>query len=134
MQRAEQGPDRTLDGAHHDAREGPERAPDGLGQERLARIGEAADTDQSRRAAVDGGDIVLHLAQLRQDALGAESAQDAGRCGHHALRGAREEFYPQVRLQMTDRSEEHTSELQSLMRISYAVFCLKTKTQINNLN
>src|SRR3546814_7839527 len=28
------------------------------------------------------------------------------------------------------RSEEHTSELQSLMRISYAVFCLKTK--INN--
>src|SRR3546814_4694538 len=30
------------------------------------------------------------------------------------------------------RSEEHTSELQSLMRISYAVFCLKTKTQIIN--
>src|SRR3546814_4697495 len=29
-----------------------------------------------------------------------------------------------------DRSEEHTSELQSLMRISYAVFCLKTKTNI----
>src|SRR3546814_1202568 len=27
------------------------------------------------------------------------------------------------------RSEEHTSELQSLMRISYAVFCLKKKTQ-----
>src|SRR3546814_9662877 len=31
------------------------------------------------------------------------------------------------------RSEEHTSELQSLMRISYAVFCLKTKnTQSHN--
>src|SRR3546814_4228200 len=28
------------------------------------------------------------------------------------------------------RSEEHTSELQSLMRISYAVFCLKTKTKL----
>src|SRR3546814_5041006 len=28
-----------------------------------------------------------------------------------------------------ERSEEHTSELQSLMRISYAVFCLKTKKQ-----
>src|SRR3546814_3151928 len=28
-----------------------------------------------------------------------------------------------------ERSEEHTSELQSLMRISYAVFCLKTKPQ-----
>src|SRR3546814_9016525 len=31
-----------------------------------------------------------------------------------------------------DRSEEHTSELQSLMRISYAVFCLKKKTNNNN--
>src|SRR3546814_5377814 len=30
------------------------------------------------------------------------------------------------------RSEEHTSELQSLMRISYAVFCLKKKKQIKN--
>src|SRR3546814_739438 len=30
------------------------------------------------------------------------------------------------------RSEEHTSELQSLMRISYAVFCLKKKTQNTN--
>src|SRR3546814_9134056 len=29
------------------------------------------------------------------------------------------------------RSEEHTSELQSLMRISYAVFCLKQKTNKN---
>src|SRR3546814_8723289 len=28
---------------------------------------------------------------------------------------------------ITERSEEHTSELQSLMRISYAVFCLKKK-------
>src|SRR3546814_4942762 len=30
------------------------------------------------------------------------------------------------------RSEEHTSELQSLMRISYAVFCLKTQKQISH--
>src|SRR3546814_20413009 len=30
-----------------------------------------------------------------------------------------------------ERSEEHTSELQSLMRISYAVFCLKKKTIFN---
>src|SRR3546814_10369416 len=30
-----------------------------------------------------------------------------------------------------DRSEEHTSELQSLMRISYAVFCLKKKKRHN---
>src|SRR3546814_2413158 len=32
------------------------------------------------------------------------------------------------------RSEEHTSELQSLIRISYAVFCLKNKIQHNDLN
>src|SRR3546814_1888482 len=30
------------------------------------------------------------------------------------------------------RSEEHTSELQSLMRIAYAVFCLKNKTKLQN--
>src|SRR3546814_8397923 len=34
-------------------------------------------------------------------------------------------------LDATYRSEEHTSELQSLMRISYAVFCLKKKTTHN---
>src|SRR3546814_8391884 len=45
-------------------------------------------------------------------------------------------IYAQVRLrqieietQIEDRSEEHTSELQSLMRISYAVFCLQKKKQ-----
>src|SRR3546814_1138662 len=32
------------------------------------------------------------------------------------------------------RSEEHTSELQSLMRISYAVFCLKKKNKSDNRN
>src|SRR3546814_5307541 len=34
--------------------------------------------------------------------------------------------------QTSPRSEEHTSELQSLMRISYAVFCLKKKNQQYN--
>src|SRR3546814_4658714 len=40
-------------------------------------------------------------------------------------RGARIGVAPLV--QRVERSEEHTSELQSLMRISYAVFCLKKK-------
>src|SRR3546814_3432126 len=35
-------------------------------------------------------------------------------------------------LLLEDRSEEHTSELQSLMRISYAVFCLKNKITYND--
>src|SRR3546814_4207185 len=34
--------------------------------------------------------------------------------------------------QRADRSEEHTSELQSLMRISYAVFCLKKKKTVKS--
>src|SRR3546814_6756588 len=38
-----------------------------------------------------------------------------------------EEFGLPLNLMLSVRSEEHTSELQSLMRISYAVFCLKKK-------
>src|SRR3546814_4387936 len=48
-------------------------------------------------------------------ALGAVDEQLAVRIGVHAIAVAGR----------VDRSEEHTSELQSLMRISYAVFCLK---------
>src|SRR3546814_6587315 len=42
-----------------------------------------------------------------------------GSCPQNGMRCGRREF---------PRSEEHTSELQSLMRISYAVFCMKKKT------
>src|SRR3546814_10230334 len=41
-------------------------------------------------------------------------------------------FIPDIIPGDSIRSEEHTSELQSLMRISYAVFCLKKKKQTNN--
>src|SRR3546814_7747615 len=58
-----------------------------------------------------------------------------------AREGARREFRPGCGVARDgerarrDRSEEHTSELQSLMRISYAVFCLKKKkTNINMYN
>src|SRR3546814_7088791 len=50
------------------------------------------------------------------------------------VRDALQQFleYPVKYLYVVDvRSEEHTSELQSLMRISYAVFCLKKKIKIN---
>src|SRR3546814_6733811 len=39
------------------------------------------------------------------------------------------ELFPTIREAASERSEEHTSELQSLMRISYAVFCLKKKNK-----
>src|SRR3546814_3945664 len=71
--------------------------------------------------------VLRHLA-----AEGHETLVIAPRSGDVTadLHGARTELlrsvplpsYPEV------RSEEHTSELQSLMRISYAVFCLKKKT------
>src|SRR3546814_4889300 len=50
------------------------------------------------------------------------------RAGRRVAYISGEESDGQVRLR---RSEEHTSELQSLMRISYAVFCLKKKRKKN---
>src|SRR3546814_20034754 len=55
------------------------------------------------------------VAPARQSATGGASLQGSMRSGRKKERI------------MADRSEEHTSELQSLMRISYAVFCLKKK-------
>src|SRR3546814_4700578 len=51
----------------------------------------------------------------------------AGRRGRQAEPGGRRGEPRPAGAEPADRSEEHTSELQSLMRISYAVFCLKKK-------
>src|SRR3546814_3956253 len=50
----------------------------------------------------------------------------------HAVPGAAPGVAMMLLFNVGARSEEHTSELQSLMRISYAVFCLKKKKQITN--
>src|SRR3546814_9978047 len=68
------------------------------------------------RVGLGGG--VVRIKQLAQ--LGARVVRAAGRAGDV---GAAE-----YHATAAQRSEEHTSELQSLMRISYAVFCLKKKT------
>src|SRR3546814_1521999 len=47
--------------------------------------------------------------------------------GHELLSGSQNRFIQLSATIALRRSEEHTSELQSLMRISYAVFCLKKK-------
>src|SRR3546814_1065804 len=52
---------------------------------------------------------------------------------HHLTDGQRRRRGEGSRRTPDRRSEEHTSELQSLMRISYAVFCLKKKKQQINL-
>src|SRR3546814_4623821 len=56
---------------------------------------------------------------------------DARRAWRRGSRRSRLELGPLRGSGAGPRSEEHTSELQSLMRISYAVFCLKKKIQYN---
>src|SRR3546814_8947341 len=48
-------------------------------------------------------------------------------CGYHAEQVLESALKQGIALHVEERSEEHTSELQSLMRNSYAVFCLKKK-------
>src|SRR3546814_2626370 len=71
---------------------------------------------------------------LEVDRDHAERDHENAEEGHHPRHGAPAVAGAHDRHQDLEhvRSEEHTSELQSLMRISYAVFCLKKKTQQNN--
>src|SRR3546814_5556496 len=79
-----------------------------------------------------------------QEAGAGALCRRSGRDPHDDPPGGREDFFPAVQSRQPSgadpvrrrqsaasvRSEEHTSELQSLMRISYAVFCLKKKKNI----
>src|SRR3546814_5011098 len=60
-----------------------------------------------------------------------QSGPSAAQAWGHARHGGLEPPTPWVTTRCS-RSEEHTSELQSLMRISYAVFCLKKKNYEKN--
>src|SRR3546814_8898053 len=70
------------------------------------------------------GGIGQHTVEIEDDALQRRSGQKKG-IGAHPQRTA-----------VVDnvRSVEHTSELQSLMRISYAVFCLKKKNKTKQIS
>src|SRR3546814_1689065 len=57
-----------------------------------------------------------------------------GAAGTFAGMGREAEANFRERVREWVRSEEHTSELQSLMRISYAVFCLKKKTRTSTIS
>src|SRR3546814_5671596 len=72
------------------------------------------------------------------DALGPDGGarglgERHGHSSHRACYGVTQSGHGMGRGKLR-RSEEHTSELQSLMRISYAVFCLKKKTKEKNNN
>src|SRR3546814_4423514 len=78
--------------------------------------------DASGRAEVHG---VLSVKEISK-----EAAEHLAEDGNGVVPPTRE-----LRIDATGvRSEEHTSELQSLMRISYAVFCLKKKKKDKNNN
>src|SRR3546814_1786956 len=78
------------------------------------------------RAAGEGSDVPARLDRLPHrgaaDETGCAGHREGG--GHRILPGTGRGAARRV---VVGRSEEHTSELQSLMRISYAVFCLKKK-------
>src|SRR3546814_7045510 len=76
---------------------------------------------------LDRHDIPLGLQEME---FLAGHRPHAGRLGQPLVHGAAEQIGDRrkwVSGHACARSEEHTSELQSLMRISYAVFCLKKK-------
>src|SRR3546814_2343171 len=83
--------------------------------------------DETMTLAVDAhvsGDAITHAryaAQRVKDAVVDTLREATG------VRPSVDIDAPDLRLNLVVRSEEHTSELQSLMRISYAVFCLKKK-------
>src|SRR3546814_2706589 len=96
---------------------------EGIGQNRITANLEGAPIDtQFRISDAEGLGVVRRLLDEEGLCLGLSSGINVA--GAMAL--ARQ-LGPGKRIATILRSEEHTSELQSLMRISYAVFCLKTK-------
>src|SRR3546814_6507367 len=80
---------------------------------------------QQRDAVIDPAGAAGH----HHDRIGLAAGVVAAGEQQHPERKAK---HPDEARRRKDRSEEHTSELQSLMRNSYAVFCLKKKKKMNN--
>src|SRR3546814_1112215 len=86
-----------------------------------------------RRRAIRAG----RQRSVGRDPVAGHPAGDMASIRGHAV-AARGAAFDQISIRhifirSSARSEEHTSELQSLMRISYAAFCLKKKTQSNTI-
>src|SRR3546814_2944531 len=90
-----------------------------------AQYARAEGNRNSRRMGADGGAFLLVEAAFGSDEEGCGSCM-GGKCLGH---GRATLFIREEEVAALGRSEEHTSELQSLMRISYAVFCLKKKNK-----
>src|SRR3546814_9014554 len=83
--------------------------------------------DAARRDNIDSLATRLRRKKYRQSPLPCQEHHDSGPLSsrHKAPKAAA--TIAEKRQWTHSRSEEHTSELQSLMRISYAVFCMKKK-------
>src|SRR3546814_3563223 len=83
-------------------------------------------------AAAKGSPFAAPRAEVAQ--LHAGDLLPGNHPGDEAAAGDRVVGHGDPQVVAVERSEEHTSELQSLMRISYAVFCLKkTKTHLSDI-
>src|SRR3546814_7938204 len=103
------------------------------------------------RGIANADDVAREISARLSPIYGEEDLRDAFRSGWHERnrnpglkRQARKNVHNAImnsigggrhleQEYVPDRSEEHTSELQSLMRISYAVFCLKKKKKHNKI-
>src|SRR3546814_1283104 len=89
-------------------------------------VGEIEDTDHAAEIANGIGYPVMMKASAGGGGKGMRLA--------YSEKDVRDTFQSVRNEAQASRSEEHTSELQSLMRISYAVFCLKKKTNNRKTN
>src|SRR3546814_2092946 len=94
---------------------------------RSARSDLRGDLDRGRRKGLsaEAAQLKEHPLKIGSDCCGRKGSV---RKGQSLFVHSRPWAFAQSR-PIRHRSEEHTSELQSLMRISYAVFCLKKKKQ-----
>src|SRR3546814_6676535 len=77
--------------------------------------------------------LVLGISAAMPAMAAARNVSDYDALIQRARAGDHKPALDMLSARVAARSEEHTSELQSLMRLSYAVFCLKQKKQKNDI-
>src|SRR3546814_9828880 len=86
-----------------------------------------------RDAWVKNRNVPFFRSRSRRSAPSGRTALAAEKSNCSLIRVFRK-VQPAASRALISKSEEHTSELQSLMRISYAVFCLKKKNKNHNIH
>src|SRR3546814_10243209 len=98
-----------------------------VGDDVIGAAGGRVGVDRHRVAVDHGQPAIERLRQFAEEGQAAVVALDRDHPCAGTEQRARQAAGTGTDLEHRLRSEEHTSELQSLMRISYAVFCLKKK-------